>query len=245
MFGSLFCLEHVNCPTSPQSGSEPLFEPENWNNDEATYKSMNCYAYAFNYRNPVLIDECRRNNGKDCRKYFPQPGAVNGDRNALNTEERRHCPIVEKLIKADVPDIAPSNFHTPCARGQSKIALVVHPKEDYHFYRQDPDGFWSHKDGSNKVKRFDALRRRIFNPEGASRDYRWQGSDLNYKDFCGFYCVPRDHQILLGQGGDGLAQPATKKTAPVPVAVSVPAVARGGFRYQTRRRRHLRSGLPF
>jgi hypothetical protein len=215
---------------------------------------MNCYAYAFNYRDPVLIGECRQNNGKDCRKYFPQPGALNGDRNALNTEERRHCSVVEKLIKADVPDIVPSNYSTPCAQGMSKIALVVHPKEDYHFYRQDPDGFWSHKDGSNKVKRFDALRRRIFNPAGASRDYRWQGSDLNYKDFCGFYCVPRDHRILLGQGGEGMStSPQVAKDPQTPQTPQVKAQiagakerrkAQGGFRRQTRRR-HLRSGLPF
>jgi hypothetical protein len=83
----------------------------------------------------------------------------------------------------------------------SKIALVVDKGEDYHFYRQDKDGMWSHKDGSNKVKRYDALKQPIANPELASRDYRWQGSDLNYEDFCGFYCVPRDPNIRLGQGG--------------------------------------------
>ena len=83
----------------------------------------------------------------------------------------------------------------------SKIALVVDPGEDYHYYRQDSDGLWSHKDGSNKVKRYDAFRKNIANPKLASRDYRNQGSDLNYEDFCGFYCVPRYDEIHLGQGG--------------------------------------------
>jgi len=249
-FGSLFCAEHSGCPMSPRSGAEPRFEPEVWNNDEATYKSMNCYAYAFDFRNPSLIDECRRNNGKDCRKYFPQPGALNGDRDALDASARRNCRVVERLMKADVPDIVNSSFQDKCPPGTSKIGLVVDPGEDYHFYRLDPDGFWSHKDGSNKVKRFDALRRRIFNPEGASRDYRWQGSDLNYQDFCGFYCVPRNHPILLGQGGERLYSARRQQTAGAHLARQG---RRGQKAQKTRRRvvarrqtrRHLRSGLPW
>lgn len=253
-FGSLFCKTHAGCPASPRSGYEPAYEPERWNNDEATYKSMNCYAYAFDYRNPQLIGECRRNNGKDCRKFFPQPGALNGDRNALNASERRNCPVVERLIKADVPDVEKSDFHTKCEPGKSKIALVVDPGEDYHFYRLDPDGFWSHKDGSNKVKRFDALRRRIFNPATAARDYRWQGSDLNYSDFCGFYCAPRNHPILLGQGGERLAAQRAQKQAAGTRRLAKARRERqekerrarqvaGSFPHPTRR--HLRSGLPW
>lgn len=239
---------------SPRSGAEPRYEPEVWNNDEATYKSMNCYAYAFDFRNPTLINECRRNNGKDCRKYFPQPGALNGDREALNASERRNCKVVERLIKADVPDIVKSSFQDKCPPGTSKIGLVVDPGEDYHFYRLDPDGYWSHKDGSNKVKRFDALRRRIINPETASRDYRWQGSDLNYQDFCGFYCVPRNHPILLGQGGERLAAGTAGAAGAAGTVGASPLPQKAGAhgsrasaavlgRRQTRR--HLRSGLPW
>lgn len=240
VFGSLFCKNHAGCPASPRSGAEPPYAPETWNDDEATYKSMNCYAYAFDFRNPDLINECRRNNGQDCRKYFPQPGALHGDRNVLNAVDRRNCPVVEHLIKSDVPDIEKSDFHSKCGAGKSKIALVVDPGEDYHFYRLDPDGYWSHKDGSNKVKRFDALRRRIFNPAGASRDYRWQGSDLNYSDFCGFYCVPRDHPILLGQGGDRLTR-AERSRAQAQAA----GTRRQHHRRRHRTRRHYRSGLPW
>ena len=79
--------------------------------------------------------------------------------------------------------------------------MVVHPGQDYHFLRQDSDGWWSHKDGGNKVKRFDADGLPIWNPETASRDYRPNGSYLNYSDFCGFYCVPRNKSIKLSRGG--------------------------------------------
>jgi hypothetical protein len=250
LFGSLFCLEHAHCPPSPRNGSEPPFEPEKWNNREAVTKTLNCYAYAFNFfGNPIFIEKCEQNNYQGCREHFPQPGALNGDRDALNSVQRRNCSVVEKLMISDVPDIEKSSFYGQCPKGKSKIALVVDPGEDYHFYRLDPDGFWSHKDGSNKVKRFDALRRRIFNPATASRDYRWQDSDLNYEDFCGFYCVPRDHPILLGQGGPQLAakaqqqQPHAKRVAPFLPSAAAPTPRRGGFRHHQTRRR-LRSGLP-
>jgi len=74
----------------------------------------------------------------------------------------------------------------------------VHPGEDYHFYRQDADGWWSHKDGSNPVKRYDADRAPIWDPRTAARDYRPR-SFLNYKDFCGYYCAPRRRTMRLAR----------------------------------------------
>lgn len=225
--GSLFCAAHIKeCVGSPRSGAEPPYEPQRWNTDPAIYRSLNCYAYAANYLDPATIEKCRRNNSKDCRGFFPQPGARSGARNALNARERRNCPSVEALMRSDIPELTRSSFHERCPQGSSKIALVSHKGEDYHFYRQDADGMWSHKDGSNKVKNFDALKRRIFNPEFAARDYRHAGSDLNYSDFCGFYCVPRDRPIQLAQGG-AAARRSRKQ--------------RAGRRLATRRR--LRSGI--
>jgi hypothetical protein len=106
-------------------------------------------------------------------------------------------------MMADVPELRRTTFKARCPAGSSKIALVVHPGEDYHFYREDPDGFWSHKDGANKVKRYDAEGKPIVNPQTAARDYRPRGSFLNYKDFCGFYCAPRRKTIKLARGGGG------------------------------------------
>ena len=206
-----FCEKHKTCTTAPLSGYEPDYYPELWNTDPARYLSMNCYAYAMMFQDPKLIEECRKNNHKDCRRYFPQPGALNGLRNALNVESRRSCPVVEKLMMTDIPNLEKSDFHSKCPAGKSKIALVVSPGKDYHFYRQDKNGMWSHKDGSNKVKNFDANKQKIFNPEFAARDYRWQGSDLNYEDFCGFYCAPRDVPVHLGQGGSRRRRAASQK----------------------------------
>lgn len=239
--GDVFCSQHVgSCPMSAMSGFEPEYAPDLWNADPARYLSMNCYAYAMMFQDPKLIEECRKNNHKGCRRYFPQPGALNGLRNALNAESRRSCPVVEKLMMADIPALEKSDYHTTCPKGKSKIAMVVSPGKDYHFYRQDKNGFWSHKDGSNKVKNFDANKRRIFNPEYAARDYQWQGSDLNYTDFCGFYCAPRDVPVHLGQGGRrrrSLRRPARTRRQKQVGGHSVPS--------KTRKRRSPRFGLAW
>ena len=117
----------------------------------------------------------------------------------LQEKKGRKCKTVEHLMRQDVPEITPSSFYPRCPVGKSKIALVVDPGDDYHFYRQDSDGWWSHKDGANKVKRFDAEGKPIWNPQTAARDYRPNGSTLNYKNLCGFYCVPRRKTIKLAR----------------------------------------------
>lgn len=204
---TLFCEQHQNCPMAPLSGSEPIRDAKLYNTPFIC-KSHNCYSYAMHVYDPQGEKLCKKYG--NCRNFFHQPGAKTGHRNALNKEERRSCPVVEKLMMGDIPEVTKSSFSATCPIGMSKVAAVVDKGVDYHWYRQDRNGRWSHKDGSNKVKTYDALKRPIFNPELASRDYRWQGSDLNYEDFCGFYCVPRDHPVVLGRG---VNVPKTRRSA--------------------------------
>jgi hypothetical protein len=149
---------------------------------------------------PNQLTQC---DGKpaDCQLLYHQPGGTKGLSDRLRAASGRSCKVVERLMRADVPAIKRTTFKARCPAGKSKIAMVVHPGEDYHFYREDPDGHWSHKDGSNEVKRFDAEGQPIVNPQTAARDYRPRGSFLNYEDFCGFYCVPRNEQVHLARGG--------------------------------------------
>lgn len=195
-----FCAKHAQCTLAPISGAEPSFAQQKKYDDPAVRLIHNCFSYGFGVIDPKLVHKCKEKKLKDCRAHFHQPGALYGDRNTLNTSERRTCPVVEKLMMADIPNITRVDYATKCPANTSKIALVVDKGEDYHYYRQDPDGMWSHKDGSNKVKRYDALKMPIANPQFASRDYQWTGSDLNYEDFCGFYCVPRNTDVQLGPG---------------------------------------------
>ena len=63
------------------------------------------------------------------------------------------------------------------------------PRRDFHFYRKNDDGIWTHKPGPRKTTHLDASNLPIQNPQLANRNY---GNNLNYKDFCGFVCVPRN-----------------------------------------------------
>lgn len=147
---------------------------------------------------PEQLIQCK-GKGKGCEPLYHQPGGTKGLAGQLGEASGRTCKVVEHLMKADVPDLRRTTFKKRCPRDYSKIALVVHPGEDYHFYRQDPDGWWSHKDGANPVKRFDAEGKPIWNPRTAARDYRPRGSFLNYKDFCGYWCAPRRRTIKLSR----------------------------------------------
>jgi hypothetical protein len=148
-----------------------------------------------NVMDPKQLTQCAGK--KECDPSFHQPGGTKGLSKLLTRKNGRTCKVVERLMRADVPEITSTTFSARCPAGTSKIALVAHKGEDYHYYRENPDKTWSHKDGANKVKNYDAEGKRIWNPETAARNYRPNGSTLNYKDFCGFYCVPRRKTITL------------------------------------------------
>jgi len=69
---------------------------------------------------------------------------------------------------------------------------VVAPGRDYHYYRKNDDNIWTHKPGYKPSTNLDSNNNFIFNPRKANRDY---GGTLNYKNFCGYLCVPRDERI--------------------------------------------------
>ena len=191
---------HQRCNGSPLSESEPPYNPDRYNQDPRVQNVHNCWDYGMDVVDPAQLHQCD-GQAAGCEARFHQPGGTKGLSNILQKTHGRTCKVVDYLIRQDVPELKRSTFTAKCPRGKSKIALVVHPGEDYHFYRQDADGWWSHKDGANKVKRFDAEGRPIWNPKTAARDYRPRGSFLNYKDFCGYYCAPRRGTIKLARGG--------------------------------------------
>ena len=68
-----------------------------------------------------------------------------------------------------------------------KIAIVVAPGKDYHFYVQNSDGYWSHKPGTSSCTRYDASGNLITDPQSANRNYSY----ANYSTFCGYYIMTR------------------------------------------------------
>jgi hypothetical protein len=215
--GSLFCKEHQNCKPAPTNGSEPDYIPDVLNKMQAYLDTHNCLSYALrgNKINKELMNQCK--DVSDCDANFEQPGAASGQRKAMRNENLRTCPVVEKLTKSDLGgDFVKSSFYEQCPAGTSKVALVADKGTDYHWYRLNPKkkgdkfAYWSHKDGSNPVKNYDAKKRKIFNPKQASRDY---GKDLNYEDFCGFYCVNRTRKVRLKQGGKRKQKGGTRRNS--------------------------------
>jgi hypothetical protein len=90
----------------------------------------------------------------------------------------------------------------------SKIAVVVDEKNDFHYYRQDSNGWWSHKPGAQHVTDKDSYGAKIYNPQLASRCYPKEPTEndpknngLNYDSFCSFMCIPRDQEIIISGGG--------------------------------------------
>ena len=68
-----------------------------------------------------------------------------------------------------------------CPAGSYKVALIV--GSDYHWYRQNPDGFWSHKPGDWPVTNVDEQGNSIIDPQYAEWNDEW------YKKFIGYFAV--------------------------------------------------------
>jgi len=134
----------------------------------------------------------------NCDAPFPQPGRASGYPKWSKIKGKR-CPDLVARLFGDVRGLLPSKFQQRCPTGTRKIATVTDENEDYHFYRQDSNGYWSHKPGATSVTNIDATGRLIYNPQLASRLY--PGSGLHYKNFCGYMCAPATRKNKLRRGG--------------------------------------------
>ena len=59
--------------------------------------------------------------------------------------------------------------------------MVADPGNTFHFYRQDNNYLWSHKDGSSRATNLDKDNKIIKDPKKANRGI--------YKTFCNYFCV--------------------------------------------------------
>ena len=201
------------CIMSPTSGVEPVLNMDKWNNDASLKNSHNCFAYAIDTVDPEMIKDC--NDDPGCNVGFPQPGYEAGYKRFADQKEKGCGDMVSRLW-GDNPKVEATRFESKCPYGTSKIALIVDPKRDYHFLRQDPDGYWSHKPGALPVKRVDASLRPIIRPDRAIFLYKNKDDPLMYTDFCGYFCVPRGkplHMSKIAKGG-ALQLKASSVTVP-------------------------------
>lgn len=169
------------------NGSEPQYEPSKWNDDIKIKKTHNCYAYMFDIINTNFEKK-------------PQPGYAAGY-SYLSDSEIRKCDTMFQRIKADNPSVIPSDFESPCPSGYRKGYMAVDDGEDtdYHFYRLDNDGYWSHKPGSTEVLRANTNGLRIKAPHLAER----RGSSHHYKKSCGYFCFNPKKTVISNKPKPG------------------------------------------
>jgi hypothetical protein len=153
----------------------PTFDPEVWNApDVQTFN--NCHAYAFR--------DARAN-----RTQKPQPGQKAGLPELEGSEYT--CENFLRYLALDHPEFDARFSNDPyasCRCGQHKVFLALDTRpghEDFHWFRQDRDGTFSHKPGNKPASNLDADGNRILNPLTANRNF----GNYNYSTPCGFLCV--------------------------------------------------------
>jgi hypothetical protein len=199
--GQHFCKYHMSkCPrSSPLSGFEPVYDPHMWNKTRALRETHNCFSYAMNINDPKQTQKCM-DDSEECEAPFHQPGSPAGYEH-FSSKKIKTCPNMVARILGDNPDISMTTFESRCPVNTSKIALIVDPKEDYHFLRQDSNMLWSHKAGAQPVKNIDAGGSTIWGPQLAFMNFKMNNSMLNYSVFCAYLCVPRAKKLFLLTGG--------------------------------------------
>ncbi|MGE4131587.1 MAG: hypothetical protein AB7F86_08095 [Bdellovibrionales bacterium] len=145
-----------------------------WNSDSNIQYNNNCYNYSTN----------RVTNS------FAQPGEASGKMYQDIT-----CKDVYEAASQDLGLEPTEYFPYTDKKDDTLIAVVVAPGYDYHWYRRDDNGQWSHKPGGTPATEFDNSDSIIGDPRTADRG--------PYKEFCGYFRIKNikghDHEQDGGQ----------------------------------------------
>lgn len=182
----------IDVKLMPTSGHEPYYKPYKWNNNNSIRKSHNCYSYMLNDINLNLANLYKNGNNK--HYLNPQPGHHCGMTKIVNKDETT-CDLLKERVLCDNPHIIPiekGKGSYRCPDGYYKGALTVNPNKQYHFYRQDKDAYWSHKDGGRKATNLDASNKLIIDPQFADRNHSKESKESNFKNFCNYFCIPKN-----------------------------------------------------
>lgn len=154
----------TGCPPC-NAADAPVYDPAFWNTP-ARQPNNNCYNYANN----------------QATNTFAQPGRATGRPiTALS------CPGTEPSAISDGLRVTPG-FAAPLTPGQGwYVALVIWPNRDYHWYRQDKNGCWSHKPGRTAAVNVDNAGKAITDPKTCDRG--------NYTAFCDYMITNRGVRI--------------------------------------------------
>jgi hypothetical protein len=181
-------------PPMEVSGAEHLFEEGAIPPPQHLY---NCYEYAMgataSFRQPGGGVAVANRNRAGIRTL------MTGDLGAtVNCDTR--CPSARRKIMMVVTDDAMAGPN-PIVRIDTQPTRIIYWLWDFHFYRQDVGGIWSHKPGATARRLGDSGGARIMDPRTASRRTLqntgsvigtreiWRGID--YRNLIGCWCVAR------------------------------------------------------
>ena len=161
----------------PLNGCEPEFFPLNWNYSKKRIENNNCYAYAINSLRDSRIQKSVP--GIKRKKFL---------KNLSHTHNYLECDKLWDEIKGDLGNMCNKiGLYDKAPPDTYKAIMVVSPNNDFHFYRQDNDGTFSHKRGwAYNPSKLDAKNKIIFDPVTCDRNY----GDLNYSKVCFAFTVP-------------------------------------------------------
>ena len=145
--------------------------------------TTNCYIYALNLPKNPYTNEYYKS-----WKHI-QPGHLGGNAQISNTlyspfDADEVISLVKKDLQAVGMELVESTYNEVREGKWWKVALVFDNDGlfgDYHWYRQNDDGTWSHKPGRTAVTNKDESDKIITNPETCDRG--------RYRTFVGFFMI--------------------------------------------------------
>lgn len=160
--------------------STPSYNPSFWNTDSGIRTGNNCYNYANNRRTDT----------------FSQPGKSSGQMwTTISVSE------LEARCNQDQLNITTSSASAP--NGQTKIVMYIGyiPNGlggyvwDYHLWRKDSNGMWTHKPGQTSATNLHAGGGTISDPAALSNSQRG-----GYDTLVGYFFTPSDSREGRGHG---------------------------------------------
>jgi hypothetical protein len=184
-------IKQLKPTTRKKQFNSPSISNHSFNNNKYVRESHNCYTYFLNLKSLKAYNQCKKDLGKYNYCDRPQPGRRAGYAHFKKSDFT--CPEVMKRTAADNPKMVTlKNIKQSCPNDFYKGAVVVAPGRDYHYYRLNKEGYWTHKPGYKPSTAYDAKGRLITDPQKAMRDY---GGTLNYSEFCGYTCLPNNPHL--------------------------------------------------
>jgi hypothetical protein len=148
----------------------PMYQPAAWNDGNGIQLNNNCYNYG-----------CDIQTGT-----YAQPGRAHGI--TVTQSDLNDCTKVRQGAIADGLKPVECDAGCGCDECQHQVALVVSPGWDYHWYRKDRDGRWSHKMAWTPATNLDNSGNLITDPRTADRG--------SYTIFCGCFCVNKSSVVI-------------------------------------------------